>query len=205
MSNDLIKKDSELPVIPQQAGKIYNVDNIQNFHHTSQFFMSGIPGKRGSGPQPVTYSTDYYNLIVYGNYPWFEETDHITFTKNVVLVEDDNIELELKERFSPLTPDAIVELKSFLCIFAYMNSNGARTKSEHQAIIGQLTDIKNRSNGIEIYMHPLFYVDQQPLNQIAEHLGIKGNRGLNELGHAHWSVKAINLIEVLRDSGLMPF
>lgn len=213
MSNEIIPKqpgalaDPSQPSVRQEAEKIYNIDRIGEFHaHTSQIvFSSGLPGKRGSKPSSVTYSKDFYNLIVYGNYPWFEETDHITLTKNVVLVEDDNMDPELKAHFSPLTEEIVEELKSFLCILAYENPHGARTTDDHQAMVGQLLDVKKRSNGIEIYYHPLFYVEQQPLNLLTRELGIRGNRGLNELGHSHWSIKAIDLIEVLRDSSLLPF
>ena len=206
MSNDLIKKETGLPAIPQQAEKLYNIDNIQNFHHTSQFFMlGGLPGLPGAAPTPVTYSRDYYNLIVYGQEPLLTDC-HITFEKNRCLVEEDNITPELKARFSPLTLEIIEELKGFLCILACENRHYGWTEEDHYASVAQLLDVKNRSNGIELYLHPLFAVPQARISERVFELGICGKyRRFNELNHSHWTIKEINLMEVLGDAGLNPF
>ena len=72
--------------------------------------------------------------------------------------------------------------------------------------MAQLTDIKNRSNGIELYFHPLFAISQARISELLFELGICGKyRRFNELNHSHWSVKAIDLMEVLSDAGLNPF
>lgn len=158
MSKDLIQRTPGELAAPQQAEKIYNVDNIQNFHHTSQFFMmGGLPGMPGAAPTPITYSRDYYNLIVYGQEPMHQDC-HITFEKERCLVERQHITEELMDRFSPLTPEIIEELKGFLCILASENKYYGWTDDDHYAAVAQLTDIKNRSNGIELYLHPLFAV-----------------------------------------------
>lgn len=206
MSKDLIQRTSSELAAPQQAEKIYNVDNIQNFHHTSQLFMmGGLPGMPGAAPTPVTYSRDYYNLIVYGQEPMLTDC-HITFEKRRCLVEDDNITPELKARYSPLTPEIIEELKRFLCILACENRHNGWTDDDHFASVAQITDIKNRSNGIELYFHPLFAVPQARISELIFELGICGKyRKFNELNHSHWSVKQIDLMEVLNDAGLNPF
>jgi hypothetical protein len=206
MSNELINKESGLPAIPQQAEKIYNVDNIQNFHHTSQFFMmGGLPGMPGAAPTPITYSHDYYNLIVYGQEPLLTDC-HITLEKDRCLVELKHITEELRDRFSPLTTEIIEELKGFLCILACENKYYGWTDEDHYAAVAQLTDIKNRSNGIELYLHPLFAVSQARISERVFELGIAGRyKRYNELNHSHWTVKEIDLMEVLNDAGLNPF
>lgn len=206
MKDNLIKPAASNLPVQQNAEKIVNVEKLGELHQTNQFFLSsGAPGKRGATITPISFSRDYYNLIVYGDSPWFEESGHITLTKDCVLVEDYNMDPELKTRFSPLTPECIQELVSFPCILAYENTRGGKTTSDHQAVISKIIDVKNRSNGIEIYFsQPLFYVDQQRLNELSDALGIKGHSGLNELGHSHWSVKAIDLFEVINEAGLNP-
>ena len=206
MSKDLIQRSQGELTTSQQAENIYNVDNIQNFHHTSQFFMmGGLPGMPATVPTPITYSRDYYNLIVYGQEPMLTDC-HITFEKRRCLVEDDNIAPELKARYSPLTPEIIEELKSFLCILACENKYNGWTDENHFASVAQITGLKNRSNGIELYLHPLFAVPQARISELVFELGICGRyRRFNELNHSHWSVKQIDLMEVLNDAGLNPF
>ena len=206
MSNDLIQKPPAELASPQRAEKIYNVDTIQNFHHTSQFFMmGGLPGMPGAAPTPISYSRDYYNLVVYGQEPMLTDC-HITLEKNRCLVEDAHITPELKERFSPLTPQICEELKGFLCLLACENHHYGWTDADHYASIAQLTDIKNRSNGIELYFHPIFVVQQARISELIFELGMNGRyKRYNELNHSHWTVKEIDLVEVLGDAGLNPF
>ena len=206
MSKDLIQRTPSELAAPQQAEKIYNVDNIQNFHHTSQFFMmGGLPGMPGAAPTPITYSRDYYNLIVYGQEPMHQDC-HITFEKERCLVERQHITKELMDRFVPLTPEIIEEPKGFLCILASENKYYGWTDDDHYAAVAQLTDIKNRSNGIELYLHPLFAVPQARISELVFQLGICGRyKRYNELNHSHWTVKEIDLMEVLDDAGLNPF
>lgn len=206
MSNDLIQKKSGELTASQQAEKIYNVDNIQNFNNTNQiFFMGGLPGMPGVAPTQLSFSRDYYNLIVYGQEP-FTTDGHITFDRTRCLVELDNITPELRDRFSPLTAPIIEELKTFLCIIASENHHYGWTDEDHCAVVAHLTDIKNRSNGIELYFHPIFAIQQARINEISLKLGICGKpKQFNELNHSHWTIKEIDLIEVLTDAGLNPF
>lgn len=210
MSDELIRRDPSLPstnTLQQEAEKIYNIDNIQSFHnHTNQIFVTtGLPGMPGTAPTPITYSRDYYNLIVYGQEPMLTDC-HITFEKRRCLVERENITEELSARFSPLTPEIIEELKGFLCILASENKYGGWTDDKHYASVAQLLDVKNRTNGIELYFHPLFAVSQARISELVFELGICGRyRKYNELNHSHWSIKEIDLMEVLSDAGLNPF
>jgi len=207
MSKDLIKQDTGLvPQIPQTAKTIYNIDEIKNFNHTSQIFvMGGLPGMPNATPTQITYSRDYYNLIVYGDEPMLTDC-HITLDKDRCLVELQHITEELRDRFSPLTPEIIEELKGFLCILACENRHYGWTDEDHFASIALLTDVKNRSNGIELYFHPIFAVPQAKLSEKVFELGLSGRyKRYNELNHSHWTVKKIDLMEVLDDAGLNPF
>lgn len=214
MSNEIIKKQpdaltdiSQFTTLQQNANKIYNVEKVQEFHsHTSQILIAtGLPGTPGYSATPFIFSRDYYNLIVYGQEPL--QTDcHITLEKSRCLMEEDNISPALKKRYSPLTPEIVEELKSFLCILACENYHYGWTDEDHSASVAMLTDIKNRSNGIELYFHPFFGVPQERLNKLSFELGICGKyRKFNELNHSHWTVKEIDLLEVLGEAGLNPF
>lgn len=175
----------------QSATSIFNVEKVEHLVHHGAGYYSGS-------------SNDYYNLIVYGCEPWFKKQNHITITRDRALMEDYYIDAELKARYSSLSNSAIAELLTFPSIFAYENTHGRRTDPGHEAAVGHLTNIKKRSNGIEIYFRPIFFVDQQRLNELSFELGIMGSsRGIHELSRSHWTVKAIDLYEVLRDNEIL--
>lgn len=207
MANELTKTQACLPGEPihQQAEKIVNVghaDTVQT--NNTFFFTTGLPGMPGYAPIPTSFSMDRYNLIVYGQEP-FTTDCHITFEKRRCLVERDNISDELRQLYSPLTPEAMTDLKSFLCLLLSENRHSGWTDEDHYGCVAQLVDIKNRTNGIELYLHPLFAVPQARISELIHDLGICGKyKRFNELNHSHWTVKEIDLMEVLNDAGLNP-
>lgn len=205
MSKEITPISQNALPIHQDAEKIFNIEKVEEFHsHTSQILISsGLPGTPGYTTAPLTYSRDYYNLIVYGQEPMLTDC-HITLERNRCL--NGYITEELRNRFSPMTGDIIKEIKSFLCILASENHYYGWTDEDHFASIAQLTDVKSRSNGIELYFHPLFAVPQARIGELVFELGICGKyRKFNELNHSHWSIKGTNLMEVLIDAGLNPF
>lgn len=199
----------------QNAEKIFNISEVGNFHadqlsvfHGSAYASAHGPANEISDRHSAMLSNDHYNLIVYGSEPWFDPNynhnrNHLIFPRDRALTEDYYIDSGLKARYSSFSPDAIRELKTFFCIFAYENKRGRWTDPKQQAAVGRLTEIKKRSNGIEIYFYPIFYVNQQRLNDFSFELGFIGSKGINELSHTHWTVKEIDLFEVLRDNDLL--
>ena len=181
----------------QNAEKIYNVNEVGNFHADQLLILNEFSDRRSD-----RCSSDYYNLIVYGGEPWFDaETKHITMPMDRAIAEDFYVGHEIKARYSQFTQEAISELKTFPCIFAYENFRGKWTKPDHEAAVGQLTRIKKRSNGVEVYFRTLFHVKQQRINELSGILGIISL----ELSRTHWTVKEIDLIEVLQDNGMLRF
>lgn len=215
MKNELINQNTGLPATPldasattpQNAEKIYNIDNIANFQHTSQIFLTsgGLPGGPNYQAQQVSFSRDYYNLIVYGQEP-FTTDCHITLEKSRCLVEKDNISEELQKHYSPLTPDVVEEVKGFLTLLLCENYHYGWTDESHYGCVAQLLDVKNRTNGIQLYFHPIFQVNQARISEALFELGICGKyKKFNELNHTHWSIKEIDLWEVLHDIKENPF
>ena len=131
----------------QNAGKICNVNEVENFHADQLLILNEFSDRCSD-----RCSNDYYNLIVYGGEPWFDaEPKHITMPMDRAIAEDFYIGHEIKARYSQFTQKAINELKTFPCVFAYENFRGNWTKPDHEAAVGQLTKIKKRSNGVEVY------------------------------------------------------
>lgn len=208
MENDIINRPPGQAglTFQQQSGNITNIGEVANLHRTTvqqttYYISSGIPGMPGSTPVSVSLSRDYYNLIVWGSEPFFEQR-HVTITKDRALVERENITSELKAWLSPLTDEAIAALKSFPCIIANENLFYGRTDETQYAVLAAITNIKKRTNGIEVYFHPFHGLPQKALNELRNELGIFGSSGFNEFNHSHWTVKEIDLLEVLAEHGL---
>ena len=208
MANNLINDRPEFPAQPiqQHAEKIVNVEHANTIQTSNTIYIAtGLPGGPGFQTTPFCFSRDYYNLVIFGNTPFTHE-DHITLTKDRCLVELKYITEELRDRFSPLTSEIIAELKSFLCIVTSENMYYGWTDKDHFALIAQLLEVKNRSNGIQLYFRPIFQVPQTWISEHLFELGICGRyKRFNELNHSHWTVKEIDLMEVLNDAGLNPF
>ena len=144
-------------------------------------------------------------LLVYGGEPFFGTDDsrnHVTLAKKTCL-ESTATDEEVRNRYCSLSAEAIEEIKTFPALIAYENTAYGKTGPDHYACFGQITDIKNRSNGIEIYFHPIYGFQQQPLNELLFELGLYGNNRFNELNHSHWTIKQIDLVEVLTEHGLL--
>lgn len=192
-------------ILRQTAEKIINIDHAETVQTRSTIvFAAGLPGGPKSTQTETAFSRDYYNLIVYGDTPFTQE-GHLTMSQDRCL--NTYTSPELKARFTPLTPQTIEELKTFPCIVASENKRFGKTEEDHYALIAQLTDIRRRSNGTELYFRPFFLVSQQRLNDLEYELAIRpeNRSGFPELNHSHWTVKEIDLLEVLHDAGLIPF
>ena len=191
----------------QEAEKIINIGSVEAYHqHLTQVFIpTGLPGTPGYRLNPVNFSRDYYNLIICGKDPMLSDGT-LTMPKDICLVEEDNIAPALKECFSPLSAEALEQLKSYPCILAGENRHPGWTDEDQPAAVAQLLDIRNHSNGIDLTFHLIFAFPQCRISELLEELGICGKKGtFNELNHSHWSVKQVDLLQVLTAHGLNPY
>lgn len=102
----------------------------------------------------------------------------------------------LLQRYKSLSKNAIKELSSFPCVFAYENVHqlGAR--------VGWINNISVSPVSVEIEFEFDVSFPQIPyelLNTIRSKLDINGY----ELSRTHWSVKSSNLLNVLSEEGLI--
>lgn len=205
MSNDLIKNtNKEKTLAQQEAERIYNIDNIGTMKAdiSNYYFQSGIPGLPGTHYTPVTFSDSFYNLIICEEII-SQDTRMVVLNKRHCLVEDDNIEATIKERFSSLTPEVTAEILSFPCIFANRNAFEGRAGEQQYAVFARLTKIESNEDCIKLYFLPYFAIPQSRLSLLNSELGICGKYGrFNEWNHCHWTIKAKNLRKVINEAGL---
>ncbi|MBQ1491015.1 MAG: hypothetical protein IIZ39_03570 [Blautia sp.] len=183
-----------LTPISQQADKITNIERVGSIHQTL-FIMAG------SDAGATGLSRDYYNLIVWGSEP-FLDRHHVTISTDRALVEEGYTSPGLRAWLSTLDSGAMEALKTFPCIIANENRFYGHTDEEQFAVLAVITDVKKRSNGIEVYFQTFYRLPQQRLNELRFELGISGTNRFNEFNHSHWAVKEVDLLEVLGENGL---
>lgn len=144
------------------------------------------------GGRKVTAGSDFYSLII-GMNPFGK--DHFTMMTVRSLTESMND--ELKRRFLPLTLEGIEEIKKRPVLIA--QECAQREAQEQKAAAGFIRDIQKRENGYEIYYQAPFTVDMEVVWQNKSELGIPHPF---ELTRTHWTLKQIDLFEVLKDAGV---
>ena len=203
MSSEIKKCDQNALVIPENANLQIGDRNLQVGHveklNNTVIFLPSTSIQKDQTYSPRPFNNEHYHLFV------IEDALSGRFIIPSERALTESIALPIKERYACLSTDAINEIKSFPAIFATENHQYGKTDDEHIAKLGFITDITVQDNGIRICASYLWDVAQQKLNDCREKLAIDRASSFNELNRTHWTIKRINLMEVLRDEGLLPF
>lgn len=177
-------------------------------NHAKTQAMLGELLNRSTQPDPkalphsfggVTFCKDYYNLFVIGGEKFkngvFSVPRTMVFTK-------DYIEPEVKKRFLKLRDDNVVEqILSLPSLFMSDNKDYLKSRPGQKALFGRVTELAIEPNGIQISYEADIQIFQQSITDISHSLGIVGNPGSSELNNTHWTIKPIDLIKVLTETG----
>lgn len=101
---------------------------------------------------------------------------------------------EVKGEFSGWTVDAIEKIKKLPTIIS-MERDGT---DEQQAVFAFIKDIKVQDNGIKVYFQRYFPIPFAFLKENLSELAMN----LFELTRTHWTIKKIDLLEVMHDAGI---
>ena len=185
MNNQITKREpASIPVIAAHAeGDGIAVGYADSFAPSINIIMAD--GRKS------TLSSDYFNLIIgYDPFP----SDHILIDPKRALTE--YISDEVKAEFGGWSVEAIERIKKLPAIIA-MERDGT---AEQQAVLAFITDIKVQDNGIKVYFQKYLPVPFSFLKDNLSDLAMY----LFELTRTHWTIKKVDLIEVLQDVGLFP-
>lgn len=192
-----------VPMALSQVGdRNIQVAHANTVNHAVNIFPPNSLCSNNGGVVRFTLSTEYYNLFVIGEEAF--DGAHFTIEKERALTIAEGIAPEISAMFACLNEEAILRIRSFPSLFASENHLYGRTDTDHLAYYGFVTDIKVQENGIKIYFQKYLPLLQQSINENAAKFAIKGNLGFNELNRTHWAIKRVNLLEELRDAGLVP-
>lgn len=146
----------------------------------------------GTAGQQYSVSSDFYNLFV-GFEPF--SGDHFLVPNDRALSE--YITDDVRSRFAALDDAAISEIKMLPSIIVEEFSKGSG--SDKSAVFAFVTDIRKQQNGVLVHFQRYYPIPVKVLLDNSYELGT--NRGFESF-RTHWTIKNINLLQVLQDAGI---
>lgn len=207
MNNQIIKSNqSNLPIIGtevnQKAQKIYNVDHVENMtteNISNNYVVTNNPDISLPTDQSGS-NREYYHLFVLREYSLITNgPGTFSINKNRSLTE--NVATDIRDTVFSLSEEALELMKTFPAIIATENNGQGTTDATHIACYGVITNIKVKKDIVEVS-----YWGYNPLSQInliknSDDLDIKKASEYNEFNRTHWTIKKVDLVNVLRTAG----
>jgi hypothetical protein len=167
-------------------GKGVQVGHADTFAPTMNLIIAGADGKTHS------ISTEYFNVFI-GFDPF--STDHFLVPKDRVLTE--YITPEVRSRFAVLDHCAVAEIKQLPAIIT--DEYSKTTADGKNAAFAFVTDIRKQQNGVMIHFQRFYPI---PLKVLLDNEFALGMDMGFESYRTHWTIKNINLLQVLQDAGI---
>jgi hypothetical protein len=146
-----------------------------------------------SGGKRTELSRDYFNLIIgYDPFP----SDHILVERDRALTE--YITDEVKELFCGWTPEKIEKIKKLPAIITRERD---RSDEQQEAVFAFIKDVRPQENGIKVYFQKYYPI---PLSLLWGNMRELAMYQF-EFTRTHWTIKNIDLLEVLQDAGIQFF
>ena len=185
----------------------YIADLIEKGNARTQAMIAEIKNNAHTDTRPLPLSfggmspsREYYNLFVIGDEQF--ATGSFTVAKDTALVT--YIEPEVKKKFFRIRSSSVVrQILTLPSLFMSENRDFKESRPGQKAILGRVTDIEIKTNDIKISFELEIQLFQQVITDISQSLGISGNPGLSELNNTHWTIKQIDLLQVLADAGII--
>jgi hypothetical protein len=166
--------------------------------------LSRMPGSTPKVP-PLSFggvelSREYYNLFVIGGEKFDGDSFKVSKANSLVF----GIEPEVKKKFFNIGDDSVVEeILTLPSLFMSENSDYMRSRPGQKALFGRVTEIEIEPDDIQISFQAETGIVQQCVTEISHRLAILANPGCSELNKTHWTIKQLDLINVLTETGLL--
>ena len=165
------------------SGDIYN--NIGTINQITYY-----PGTEQYFPDEINFR--YYNLFVVEKQPF---TGILAIPKKMALKE--SIKPEVKKLFGKFGKDEIEQICKMPSIIATRNHNGRITSDDHYAMYGFVKKFSVQSDLLVVNYSMNYQLQQQQLNLIEDALQLEYAPDTNELDRVHWTIKEVNLCNVI--------
>ena len=107
-----------------------------------------------------------------------------------------------KELYKKASPETLLGLRKYPCIFATKNISYTRTSDQHVALLGRITDVICQEHVIKFTFEVCEEIKQNILNANARYLGLFEKEAKNELDDSGWALKDGNLLDKLQMIGI---
>lgn len=141
---------------------------------------------------PAFINREYFNLFVVEAGPL---DGKILMAKRDSLNEYTS-ELERKV-FAKPNLEAAEKIKEIPALIMVKNTRGNVAEDNQYAAFGFVTELKDFGEYIQVSYVIFNQIKQQRLNELADSLKLKMAPDVNELDVVHWSIKKVNLMDVL--------
>jgi hypothetical protein len=148
----------------------------------------------------VELSHEYYNLFVIGGEKFDSDSFKVSKANSLVI----GIEPEVKKKFFNIRDDSVVEeILTLPSLFMSENPDYMRSRPGQKALFGRVTEIEIEPENIRISFQAEAGIVQQRVTDISRSLAILANPGCSELNKTHWTIKQLDLVDVLTETGLL--
>ncbi|MCK9329095.1 MAG: hypothetical protein PHI01_05975 [Candidatus Izemoplasmatales bacterium] len=201
MSKEIITTTPS-PIVPTQCFTQTGDNNVQtagikNLSLSQTIIFPSTTSNQEERIHIPTPDLSCFNLLILEscNFQSFRPTVE-KIRKEVALTK--SISDEFKSRFACLNSKAIEEITTFPSIFANVNTVKGKSDSTQLAFYGRVYDVHILDEEIEISFLPTNPIPQKLLNNIVSEIAVDNRPNFNEFDRTHWTIKPINIIEVLR-------
>ena len=190
--DDLIKKEMAGTPTVQQAEKLYNIRNVENFTH-NEIHMPDVAFQSHAADWALL-NTEFYNLFVLQNENFKDGS--FSLSTDVALK---NTERELKNKFKTLSSDLLLHMP---CVFAVRNPSYKTAPGYHMAYLGKLTGVTPQGDNIKFCFDIFEKFKQQLINENIRLFNLQETTLRNQLDEVHWSIRTGNLLEIIDNLGI---
>lgn len=141
------------------------------------------------------------NIIVYGDLSG--ETKELSFERKVCLVQRNFTAKEICDRFIALGDKEIRQLREIPSIVTEETHRiHGSIDPDQDAYIGFIDNISVTRKNVIMKWHPVCNFSRALLYDILDELQIDGEPKIGELTTSHWSMKAIDVLSILKNVGV---
>lgn len=167
-------------------------NNTQIGYVQQQIINISQAGYMMNSYMPAMINNQYYNLFVVEQ-SGFNGMMSIP-RKNAL---DDYTDVDIRRIYAKPKLAALEDIKQLPSVFVIRNKYGNHTDPGQNAGLGYVVNIEELGDVIRITHSPLRPIQQEILNGLEKELKLKSAAEINELDVVHWSIKKVDIMQIL--------
>lgn len=167
-------------------------NNTQIGYVQQQIINISQAGYMMNSYMPAMINNQYYNLFVVEQSGF---NGMVSIPRKAAL--DDYTDVDIRRIYAKPKLAALTEIKQLPSVFIIRNKYGNHTDPEQNAGLGYVVNIEELGDVIRITHSPLRPIQQEILNGLEKELKLKSAAEINELDVVHWSIKQVDIMQIL--------